>query len=197
MGKIYFLMGKSASGKDTIYTKLLKDESLGLTPYVGYTTRPIRVGERNGVEYFFTTEADLKEFERSGKLIEKRIYHTVYGDWYYYSVDSDYVKLDERDYLYIGTLESYVKMRDYYGADRIVPIYVEVEDGCRLMRAIERERRQAKPGYAEMCRRFLTDSEDFSEDKLAECGICAADRFENDDMDSCISAIRKRAFGRE
>ena len=189
MGKIFFLMGKSASGKDTIYSRILKDEKLNLKPYVGYTTRPIRAGEQNGVEYFFTTKEDLDNFEASGKLIEYRVYHTVYGDWYYYSVDSENVDLKNNDYLYIGTLESYVKMREYYGSEKIVPLYIEVEDGLRLERAINRERQQANPGYAEVCRRFLGDSEDFSEENLAKAGI--EKRFDNTELEACIQNVEK------
>ena len=187
-------MGKSASGKDTIYAKLLSDPSLGLKPYVGYTTRPKRAGETEGVEYHFTSEEDLKRFENSGKLIEKRVYHTVYGDWFYYSVDDENTDLETSDYLYIGTLESYVKMRDYYGPERIVPVYIEVEDGLRLERAIARERQQAVPGYAEVCRRFLGDSEDFSEENLAAAGIEV--RFDNTNLDTCLAEIHKTIFGK-
>jgi Guanylate kinase len=192
MGKIYFLMGKSASGKDTIYGKLLGDERLKLLPYVGYTTRPIRSGESEGVEYHFTTKEDLDAFEQSGKLIEKRVYHTVLGDWYYYSVDSDDLDLDRKDYLYIGTLESYVKMRDYYGADKVVPIYIEIEDGLRLQRALDREKSQAEPKYLEMCRRFIADSADFSEENLAAAGISV--RFENISVTDCINEILQKVF---
>ena len=188
MGKIFFLLGKSASGKDTIYNHLLQQKDLGLLPYVGYTTRPIRAGEQDGVEYYFTTKEDLDRFEQEGSLIECRVYHTVYGDWYYYSVDSDKVDLSQNDYLYIGTLESYVKMRDYYGADKIIPIYIELDDGVRLERALNRERQQKEPGYAEMCRRFLTDSEDFSEENLKKAGI--ERRFDNTDLETCIREIR-------
>ena len=187
-------MGKSASGKDTIYARILEDERLGLKPYVGYTTRPKRAGETEGVEYHFTTEDELKQFEASGKLIEKRVYHTVYGDWYYYSVDDDNTDLSKNDYLYIGTLESYVKMRDYYGADKLVPVYIEVEDGLRLERAIQRERKQKEPGYAEVCRRFLGDSKDFSEDNLKAAGI--ERRFENVQLEDCLKEIYKEVFGR-
>ena len=194
MGKIYFLMGKSASGKDTVYARIQKDERLGLKPYVGYTTRPKRAGETEGVEYHFTTEEDLKAFEESGKLIEKRVYHTVYGDWYYYSVDDENTDLSKHDYLYIGTLESYVKMRDYYGADKLVPIYIEVEDGLRLERAIQRERKQKEPGYAEVCRRFLGDSKDFSEENLKAAGI--ERRFENIELEECLKEIYKEVFGK-
>ena len=56
MAKIICLLGKSCSGKDTIYKKLLADESLGLVPFVTYTTRPMRAGEQEGREYHFTDE---------------------------------------------------------------------------------------------------------------------------------------------
>ena len=187
MGKIFCLTGKSASGKDAIYTRLLGDKSLGLKPYVGYTTRPMRSGEQNGVEYFFTAKEELDAFEAAGKLIEKRVYHTVYGDWFYYSVDSENTDLSSDDYLYIGTLESFINLRDYYGKDRVIPVYIEVEDGLRLMRAIKREQQQKDPGYKEMCRRFLLDSEDFSEEKLTKAGITK--RFENEDLAVCINEV--------
>ena len=46
MGKIYYIMGKSASGKDTIYKRLIKElPELGIVRM--YTTRPIRDGETN------------------------------------------------------------------------------------------------------------------------------------------------------
>ena len=56
MGKIFCLMGKSSTGKDTIYKELLQNEELSLKRIVPYTTRPIRVGETEGVEYHFTDE---------------------------------------------------------------------------------------------------------------------------------------------
>ena len=56
MGKIFYLMGKSSSGKDTIYKRLMADTSLGLKNIVLYTTRPIRQGERDGMEYYFVDE---------------------------------------------------------------------------------------------------------------------------------------------
>ena len=49
MGKIYYMMGKSSSGKDTLYKELMQ-RLPELKPLVLYTTRPMREGERNGVE---------------------------------------------------------------------------------------------------------------------------------------------------
>ena len=80
----------------------------------------------------------------------------------------------------IGTLEAYQGIRAYYGAANVVPVYIEVEDGERLFRALSRERAQEHPKYEEMCRRFLADSEDFSEEKLREAGI--GQRFENREL---------------
>ena len=187
MGKIFILIGKSASGKDAIYRRLLEDEELNLKPYVGFTTRPIRSGEMDGREYFFTDMQELKRFEAAGRLIEKRIYHTVYGDWCYFTVDSDKTNLESNDYLYICTLESYIPVRDYYGEEWVVPIFIQVDDGERLQRALDRERSQAEPKYAEMCRRFLADEADFAEDKIKEARISR--RFINDNLDDCVREI--------
>ena len=71
------MAGKSSSGKDTIYRSLLECESLGLNKLIPYTTRPIRAGEMNGREYFFTEEAGLEKLRESGRVIEERVYHTM------------------------------------------------------------------------------------------------------------------------
>lgn len=172
MGKIYCLLGKSSSGKDTLFKMLLEESGLALKTIVPYTTRPIRVGEQEGVEYHFVTEETQKKLEAEGKIIELRAYDTICGVWKYFTVDDGQIDLATDNYLVIGTLESYVKMRDYFGVEKIVPLYVEVEDGERLLRALTRERAQKEPNYAELCRRFLADSVDFSAERLKAAGIC-------------------------
>ena len=139
MGKIFYIMGKSSSGKDTIYERLLEDEVLRLRPIVLYTTRPIRMGEQEGREYHFVTPERLEEWKREGKIIELRDYRTVHGIWSYFTADDGQVDLDSSSYLGIGTLESYNRMREYFGEGVMCPIYIEVEDGERLKRAIKRE----------------------------------------------------------
>ena len=187
MGKLFYVIGKSSSGKDTIFQRLLKEESLKLRPLVLYTTRPMRAGEEPGVQYHFTDEAGLKALQEQGKVIELRAYDTVYGVWKYFTADTEVTDLESGDYLGIGVLESYKALRDYYGSERVVPLYIEVEDGERLQRALNRERAQEKPRYAEMCRRFLADSEDFSEEHIREAGI--EKRFYNRDLDACMEEI--------
>ena len=187
MGKLFYLMGKSVSGKDTIYKKLLADGKYNLQRLVIYTTRPIRDGELQGREYHFVEEDEFQRLQSAGKVIEDRGYQTVYGLWRYFTADT--IDLERYDYLGIGTLESYCKLQEYYGADKVCPIYVEVEDGERLKRAIAREETQAFPKYEEMCRRFLADSRDFSEENVKKAGIEV--RFQNNDFNTCVLEIEK------
>ena len=85
MGKIFYIMGKSASGKDRIYSLLAAHKELNLKTLVLYTTRPIRAGEQDGKNYYFVDDKKLKEFRRNGNLIEARAYHTVHGIWTYWT----------------------------------------------------------------------------------------------------------------
>lgn len=187
MGKIFYVMGKSASGKDTIYQRLMQEYNFRTV--VLYTTRPMREGECDGKEYYFVTEAKLRSFQEAGKVIELRAYHTVYGIWYYCTVDDGQVNLAEHDYLLIGTLESYQKIREYYGRENFVPLYIEVEDGERLSRALHREMQQSQPKYAELCRRYLADEKDFAEENLQACGI--EKRYPNAELNQCLAQIRE------
>ncbi len=187
MGKIVYLMGKSSTGKDTLYKELLKQDQVRLKPVISYTTRPIRDGERDGVEYFFTDEAGYREFADKGIIVEERSYATFHGRWRYFTVDEGQFNSSAERCLMIGTLESYVRMKEYFGADRMLPVMVELDDGVRLQRALDREKLQENPRYEEMCRRFLADSEDFKESNMRQAGI---DRvFRNDDLPRCLSEI--------
>ena len=74
------------------------------------------------------------------------------------------------------------------------PIYIEVEDGLRLSRALERERMHKEPKYKELCRRFLADADDFSDEKLKDAGIDK--RFVNTDIDSVLKEITEWILSR-
>ena len=188
MGRIFYLMGKSSTGKDSFYKQLISDETLGLKNIVMYTTRPIRAQERNGEEYFFVNDEVLARLEAAGKVIEKRSYDTIHGIWNYFTVCDDQIDLENHNYVIIGTLESYVASKKYFGEGVLVPVYIEVDDGVRLQRALDRERAQDHPKYREMCRRYLADSDDFSEENIVAAGI--EKRFENDVFEKCLEEIR-------
>lgn len=188
MGKIFFLSGKSSTGKDTIFALLLKHKELKLKTIVLYTTRPMRDGEENGREYFFVDDKSAALHEKDGSIIEMRVYNTVHGPWKYYTRNDNQIDLkSEENYLVIGTIEAFEMYCKYYGKDNVVPIYIEIDDGERLQRALDRERHQENPQYREMCRRFIADDDDFSEKNLERNGIKR--RFYNDDINRCINEI--------
>lgn len=189
MGRIFCVMGKSSTGKDTIYKKLLEDSKLDLKKIVLYTTRPIREGETHSVEYYFTTVDELDSMKKENKIVECRSYNTIHGVWHYFMVKDEQINLEENNYLIIGTLESYLKTKEYFGNDKVLPIYIDIDDGERLSRALNRERAQKEPKYEELCRRFLADSADFSSEKLEAAGINKV--FYNDDLQRCIDEIAK------
>ena len=187
MGRIYYLLGKSATGKDTLYKEILKRRPK-LRTVTMYTTRPIREGETDGVEYFFTDREELERKLASGKVIESRTYQTIAGPWTYYTVDDGQFDVaDDESCLMIGTLESYEKMCAYFEVGKMVPVYIEVPDGIRLLRAVKREENQKRPNYREVCRRYLADEKDFSEENLERLGITK--RYQNTDMEMCLEEI--------
>lgn len=186
MGKIFYLMGKSASGKDTLYQEILK-RLPQLKTVVPYTTRPIRIGEQNGREYFFTTQEELDRLLEDGKIIECRTYETMMGPWSYFTADDGQIDIENENYLMIGTLESYEETRNYFGKEHLCPVYITVENGLRLQRALDREKRQPVPHYDEVCRRYLADEQDFCQERLNQCGI--EHSYENENLSSCLEKI--------
>lgn len=190
MAEIAFIMGKSASGKDKIYKALCDDSDLGLKTITLYTTRPMRSGETEGIEYYFVDDKTADIYEKGGKIIEMRCYDTIYGIWKYFTLDDGQINLDgSQRYIVIGTLEAYSAYCRYYGKEHIMPIYIEVDDGIRLERAIRREKKQDVPRYDEMCRRFLADAEDFSEDNIKKCNITKR-YFNNTELEDCINEVK-------
>ena len=192
MGKIFVVMGKTSSGKDTVYKRVLdsleaKAGEAAPKTVVIYTTRPMRPGEQNGVEYFFATEQELQKLREDGKVIEERCFHTVHGPWYYFTVNDGQIDLENHSYLMINTLAGFEMIRDYYNKEQVIPVYIEADAKDRLIRYINRESLQKNPNYKEVCRRFLADEEDFAEEKLQRLGITK--RYFNRDLDECCKEI--------
>ena len=190
MGKIFIIMGRSSCGKDSIYKKLLERGKVDLKKVIIYTTRPMREKEENGVQYFFSSIEQYEKFKSEGQIIEERTYNTMYGPWHYFTVDDGQIDLSCGNYLMIGTIEMYLSIRDYFGKENVYPVMIQVDDGNILKRALKRELKQENPKYDEMCRRYLADLSDYSEENLKRAGI--SERFSNDDeIDICIGEIEK------
>lgn len=190
--KLIYIMGKSSSGKDTIF-KILK-EKLDVNVYVMYTTRPMREDEINGITYNFISNQEMQDYidnKKNEKVIEYRTYQTIHGPWTYATI-GDCQFDNDKDMLMLGTLESYIKIKEHFKNNEnidVLPIYIEVPDNIRLRRALEREEREKKPRFEEMCRRFIADSKDFSQENLEQAKI--SKRFTNIELEDCVEQILK------
>lgn len=153
-----FFIGKSSSGKDTFYQKTL--EKFQIERVTPYTTRPKRPGEIEGKEYYFITEQKMKLLERKEQLLETRTYKTSKGIWTY-ATGKEHFNLEENNYLNIITWQGYEQFLRFYSREQLIPFYITMDDGLRLERAINREIETENNNFAELCRRFLADSEDF------------------------------------
>lgn len=187
--KMFYLMGKSGSGKDTIYKKLLEENDF-LDAYIMYTTRPIRSNEVNGVNYNYISNEKLEFFKSSGLIMESRSYKVANGDIWTYATIYDNQFLGENDLVGIGTLESYNFFQEKYGEFlELIPIYINVDDEIRKQRLFLRESKLEKPDYEEINRRIEADKIDFSFENLRLSGVNLF--FENDNLDKCISSINE------
>ena len=180
---IYYLMGKSASGKDTLYLKIMAKCPF-LKKINMYTTRPKRETEIDGREYNFIDEDFL--LKNKDKIIEKRVYNTVFGPWTYATLDLGDININD-NYLMIGTLESYKKMKEYFGDKNIMPLYIEVPYETRLKRAINRDKAEQRSLIEEINRRLAQDEIDFSENNILDANI--KKRYNNQDSDICAKEI--------
>lgn len=164
-GKIFVIVGRSGSGKDTIYKRLLEELDF-LVPVVQYTTRPMRDGEINGKEYNFIDDDEFNELELRMKMIESRTYHPNINNkkvtWKYGNSIDSFNK--EAMYLMISTPEGLETMREYIDeefSNSIVPIFIDVDEKTILERTIDRESKLSNPNYIELCDRFVRDAPQF------------------------------------
>ena len=182
--KIFFLIGQSNTGKDTIKLAILS-QIPDLQAYVTCTTRPMRNGEENGREYHFVTEDKLKDDCRGGQVIELRTYQTAHGDWTYYTQK---IPEDDRNYIMTGTPNQCQAVLQAYGEEVVKPIFISVSDRERLMRGILREDNN-RQDYREVARRFQDEFTEYTEENLNR--LNGLKRFDNRDgqLCTCIKEI--------
>ena len=150
--KVLALFGESGSGKDAIQTWLLKNIPNTHKP-ITYTTRPARDYEINGKNYYFISNDEFKELKNNNKILES--FYVKDRDWYYGSSIDEFQK--DKINIIILTPTGINNILNYNQLD-ILPVYIKAPDKIRLLRSLKREE---NPDCIEICRRFLSDAEDF------------------------------------
>ena len=145
MNKTIVIMGWMSSGKDTAIQYLSNNYNIPIA--ISNTTRPRREGELQGREYNFVTK---EEFDAQEYPIPPRVYHTIYGDWYYGTdplVKGKLVILD-----FAGCKSLCNKLR----RENVIVIKLKTSKSILKRRAIERG-----DNLDEICRRIADDEDVF------------------------------------
>ena len=154
------LVGCSASGKDTVMNRLIKE--FDVKPVISYTTRPIRDCEQDGREYHFITNEEFGRMKDSGEFVETRVYKTVSGNWYYGLPKNGINLEDDNNYITIldfdGLLELEKWLRSIGQVDKLTSIYIDVTEQNRLTRSLNREQNMTKRQVEEVIRRYHDDN---------------------------------------
>lgn len=87
------LMGKAASGKDTVRNILAK--KYDFHTIVTYTTRPIRPGEIQDVTYHYISKDEFLEKIEDDFFAEWKKHKVKDEDWYYGSAKEDLINSDD------------------------------------------------------------------------------------------------------
>lgn len=145
---IIAICGAAASGKDTLLNALAP--ALGATKIVSDTTRPPRVGEKDGINYNFITENEFDWQLVNGKYLEfSRFRGWLYGT----SKDAVCGKVN----IGVFNMDGIFSLMDYKDRYNIIPIYLQTSPITRIKRYIKRDKRFT----FECMRRFFTDLKQF------------------------------------
>lgn len=122
------ILGESASGKTTLL-KMFIEANPKYHKIVTYTTRPMREGEVDGVDYHFIPQAIFDEFVKQGFFVE----HAKYRDWSYGTAKAD---CESENAIAILT-PSGLRTLKQLGYD-VTSIYVYVDRRSRLINILAR-----------------------------------------------------------
>ena len=136
------IVGESGSGKTSIVNELSKNY-VNYNKIITYTTRPMRVGEVDGVDYNFVSNSKFKEMIKNNEFVE----HAIYRDWYYGTAKKDCTGEGKIIILTPHGLRN-IKKENF----DIQSFYINVSRKERLIRLLERG-----DNIDEAYRRNLTD----------------------------------------
>lgn len=168
---IFALIGQSASGKSTVERKLAEQ---GYPRIISYTTRPMRNGEVNGIDYHFIDEDTFHSLADHGFFAET----ARYRDWYY-GLSLEEIDYKSKDYIVVVTIDGYEEIVHAVGLENVTGIHIKVEERVRIIRQLYRG-----DDVDEVIRRINTDRIDFT---MVE-DVCPF-TVENDDISMTVEKI--------
>lgn len=151
--KIFAIMGRAGSGKDTILHEAIKAFPTKFHEIISCTTRPPREGEQEGINYYFLTIDEFTKKVLNGDMLEA----TVFNEWHYGTMESSLSK--EKINIGVFNPDGVRALLEDNNIDLTI-FYVRASDKTRLIRQLIREE---NPDVEEIIRRFSADKEDFDD----------------------------------
>ena len=183
--KLICLIGKSSTGKDTIFQEILRTNKK-IKSAISHCTRPMRSNEKQGKEYNFVTDNIFNEMLVNESFIETRKYKTQNGAWQY-GLTKQAINTEDT-YICIVDYEGFCNLITALGKEKTQGVYIVADIKERFKRAISREELVRDEQYLEIFRRFTKDEEDFPLEEITkECVVLK----NNDEKDFkfCVNYI--------
>ena len=178
--KILVISGFSGAGKDTI-AKLIIEQNSDYNFVVSHSTRPMRPDESQGDPYYFISDNEMCTMSFNNELIEGRCYNSIDGNWFY-AAHKDQIKQD-KPYVVVLDVLGYREVKKHFG-DRVVGIFIHVDDETRLERAKSRQ----DFNIDEWNRRLKDDKTQFDLDTVSKEYSHIID---NNNLNSAMNGINK------
>ena len=147
------LVGASASGKTEIAKCLAK--KYDITKAITHTTRPMREGERQDVDYHFVSEKIFEEMLEKDLFVE----HTTYNG-YHYGCSKAEIAVDKCVVLDPEGLKSFLALNE----KTLVTFFLEASAKVR-----EQRMRSRGDGEENIQKRLHNDEKAFSKQRVANC----------------------------
>ena len=159
------IIGKTASGKDTIVKELYLNHSF--KKIVTYTTRPMRENEIDGITYHYISDEEFKQKIDEDFFAEYKSYQSEFGEWFYGTSEDSIINSDSKSII-ILTPQGYKDILSKYPNLNYKSIYLYASNRTIRERLIQRG-----DDEAEARRRVKHDKKDFRGiEKIVDNVIC-------------------------
>lgn len=190
MNKLMILCGGSGTGKDTL-AQMIADKC-DVNTLVSATTRPMRTGESEAVNYYFVDDETFDRLEMNDKIVASRKYDTEFGVWKYgLNVDEIDSKLSKSHCVTIVDMGGLEQLKAKYG-EQIVSVYLYLDKDTRAERYVSRDK-VTFDGLKE-CIRRIEDDEIVFKDARFKTDLSFYNRNTRQTFDQLKLALRRHGI---
>ena len=157
-------------------------------PVISHTSRPMRKGEKDGIEYHFVSAEEMLKMKENNEFIEFKSYKAANNEKWYYGVNKNSLEKGlSKNYILIVDITGMRQIKEYFKDDKnmeITTIFLDVDKETRRKRAIRRDDMTLEK-VKEIERRLKADDKEVYPFK-EECDLILQNTNEEDFNYSCM-----------